>query len=202
MRVPLDTWLRSQNQRIIDRIRAAAGLGNQSSYSVGVAPSIQPVLVCENDVVPPLTYRGTTPFNVAAGGAGTRSEASIVASTVNFFPDAMLEVYVGLLMATGVNVQLVAGATISGATALTVLYNDLRLGIAGGIGVSTKNTAAATGTGTAFGGSIAGVSGALAYLGPFFLKGVAGQHSFMVRPSADNLALSGWFDWRVLHKAV
>ena len=198
-------WVRSQNLRIIDRIRNAVGLGNQSAYSVGVAPSVQPVLAIESDAVPPLQYRGDTFIHSGAGGAGNRSEIYVAVATGFFPPGGLLEVYLTILATVASQViEMRSNIAISGATNQPVPYSDLRTGTNGGIACSTKNSAAATGGGNPFGNNLAfGVQTApLGPIGPFLLTDISGMRNLMIRPTTDNQAVSCLISWRILFKAI
>lgn len=199
-----DGWVRSQNMRIIDRIRQAVGLGNQSAYSVGVAPSVQPVYVVEPDAVPPLQYYGQTLLHSGAGGAGNRSEIYVAVATGFFPPGGLLEVYLTILATVASQiVEIRSNIAISGATNQPVPYSDLRTGTNGGIACSTKNTAAATGGGNPFGNNLAfGVQTAPVRVGPFLLTDISTMRNLMLRPTADNQAISALVEWRILFKAV
>lgn len=197
-------WVRSQNMRVIDRIRAAFGLGNQSAYSVGVAPSVQPVTIIEPDSVPPLQFIGSTPASAGAGGAGNRSEVTIAIAT-GFFPGgALLEVNIDLLAIPTTGYAVCLGATIAGATNLSLPYNDVRLGLQAMFAISTKNTAAASAVTTNVGGNILPPTNMTSpvRVGPFYLTDIPGQRNILVKAAADNLPVAVVFHWRMLFKAV
>lgn len=198
------SWLASQNQRIIDAIRKATGLGNQADYGVRVAPYIQPVLVVDPFCEPPAYFGGTTIVNIPAGGVGFRSEAAIAVSAAE--KDVVVEVFIRV-SAGNQSWEVILSPTISGATQVPTLPNDLRLGTGGtlpqGVVVTKKNSAAATGTGVEQGSDYYGLTSLESVrIGPYYLTENPGSKTMMVRPTADNVPISAIFDWRILKRAV
>jgi hypothetical protein len=199
-------WLTSQNLRIIDQIRAAAGLGNQANYGVKVIPSLQPVLVVDPGVVPPLQYIGTTFIRALAGGAGFRSELAIAIAQGVFPPGGVLKFYFHLRPQVAGSVEMGMGPTLASVTNVTFPYNDARLGLCGSFAISFKNIAAASAIGTVMGNAVINAGGATGEyfprIGPFYLTDIPGMRSWMIRPTADNVPIAGIFEWEILAKAV
>lgn len=163
------------------------------------------VVMIPDDYLPEPRPEGTGGANVAAGGAGTRSEIAIACQTIGNQPNLGLEItdmYVRTDIAQGgIEVGNVpAGTTFSGYTNIGQLAGDFALGITV-CRVFTKNTAAAIAMTTRFSTVGSATAGEWTRVGGIFrLRGAPGQNIMIVRASADNRVIGVRFRFRELEK--
>lgn len=187
--------------RFTEEMHSAVGaLGQEAIGRPGI------VVVVPDNYLPEPRPEGVGGFgDVAAGGAGTRSEIAIACQTVGTQPDRGLEVSdIWIRSGTaGTQVEfssVAGGTTFSGYTNQGVLAGDTALGITV-CRVFTKNTAAAIAATRRFTTNASVTAGLWVKVpGIFRLRGAPGQNIIIVRPTTDNQSIGCMFAFRELEK--
>lgn len=163
------------------------------------------VAALPDDWLPSPKFHGTMVANVAAGGAGFRSE--ILCGFADQSENVALELF-DLWVASqsaGGSLEIVATISATGFTASGFRGHDLRLNGTGGAALFTKNTAAAT---TAAGNRLTGgaifcvTADVFVYVPGFrvIMLGGSEPRTILIRGNADNQGVRAMVGWRVLEK--
>lgn len=197
----------NQNPTVFDTVLEVFGLTRREAVSLGLRDEIFPVVLIDPDAPPQFQAKGVTPFNVAAGGAGTRSESAFTCAGIGGSGGSGGCAKVWFVhQGCGQAVEVVLNPTLTGYTNTVTSPWDIRRGTPSNVGyvqASRRNNVAANGTGNPQSQIAATALGLWVpfEIGPFWLgsgaSGVGGTafNTILVRPIADNVALVGWWRW-------